>query len=55
MIFDPPPEKKRERGRPRKPLGIVGAAVGFGKGPRIGVVLPCFDPHAFAWQGKDHS
>lgn len=37
----PPPNKRKKRGRPRKPLGIVGAAVGFGKGPRIGVVLPC--------------
>lgn len=39
FLTPPPPEKKR--GKPRKPLGIVGAAVGFGKGPRIGVVLPC--------------
>lgn len=30
-----------KRGRPWKPLGIVGAAVGFGKRPRIGVVLSC--------------
>lgn len=30
-----------KRGRPWKPLGIIGAAVGFGKRPRIGVVLSC--------------
>lgn len=37
MIFLSP----TKRGRPWKPLGIVGAAVGFGKRPRIGVVLSC--------------
>lgn len=37
MIFVSP----TKRGRPWKPLGIVGAAVGFGKRPRIGVVLSC--------------
>lgn len=51
MIFVSP----TKRGRPWKPLGIVGAAVGFGKRPCIGVVLSRFDPHAFAWQGKEHS
>lgn len=37
MIFVSP----TKRGRPRKPLRIVGAAVGFGKRPCIGVVLSC--------------
>lgn len=30
-----------KRGRPWKPLGIVGATVGFEKRPRIGVILSC--------------
>lgn len=40
MIFFPL-SSPTKRGRPQKPLGIVGAAVGFKKRPYIGVVLSC--------------